>query len=357
MANSDPSKTEQATPKRIEKTRNEGRVAKSQELTKAVTLAAGVLVLVIYIGNMQSYLGGVFSFYLGKSHTIDIDSQTIQAILINVFQDIAIVSMPIILAIGVVAFITLKMQVGALWTMKVFELKFERFNPINGLRQMFASLQTFIRLGKTLLQSAVIGYVPYLVLVAEIDNFLPLFNESPEGIAKYMLDISLLMVLYSLVPMFIIGIADYIYTRYEYFESIKMSKQEVKDEHRQSEGDPLIKQKQKQKMMEMMSKRMLKNVPKADVIITNPTHIAVALAYDTNEAPAPLVIAMGVDHMAERIKEIARENNIPIRENVPLARALYNSVEVGDMIPEELYKAVAAILANIWKMKGKIPGR
>lgn len=137
---------------------------------------------------------------------------------------------------------------------------------------------------------------------------------------------------------------------------MKMTKDEVKDEQKQAEGDPIIKGQQRKKMMAAMSKRMLQSVPKADVVVTNPTHIAVALRYNTAEAPAPVVLAKGADHLAEKIKEIARENRIPIRENVPLARALYSSVEVGDMIPEDLYKAVAAILASIWKLKPRAAG-
>ena len=135
---------------------------------------------------------------------------------------------------------------------------------------------------------------------------------------------------------------------------MKMTKSEVKDEQKQTDGDPVIKGQQRRKMMEMMSKRMLADVPKADVVVTNPTHIAVALSYNTSEAPAPIVLAKGADHLAEKIKEVARENRIPIRENVPLARALYKSTEVGDMIPEELYKAVASVLASIWKIKPKV---
>ncbi len=130
-----------------------------------------------------------------------------------------------------------------------------------------------------------------------------------------------------------------------------MTKDEVKDERKNAEGDPVIKNKQKQKMMQVMASRMLQSVPKADVVVTNPTHLAVALRYNAQESPAPIVIAKGADHLAEKIKEIARQNNVPVRENVPLARALYKAVEIGDMIPEELYKAVATLLASIWKLK------
>ena len=169
--------------------------------------------------------------------------------------------------------------------------------------------------------------------------------------AGYLLNIGLRMVMYALVPMGIIAAVDFFYTRWEYGENLKMTKQEVKDEHRQQEGDPVVKGKMKQSMMKMSARRMLQDVPKADVVVTNPTHIAVALRYDPLEAPAPIIVAMGADHLAMKIREVAKENNIPIRENKPLARALYKQAEVGDTIPADLFQAVALILAQIWKTK------
>ena len=166
-----------------------------------------------------------------------------------------------------------------------------------------------------------------------------------------MLDLGFTLAKYSLIPIILIAIFDVWQSRYAYHESMKMTKDEVKDEQKQAEGDPKIKSQQRQKMMKLSMKRMMKQVPKADVVVTNPTHIAVALSYNTMEAPAPIVLAKGAGYVAEKIKEVARENRIPIRENVPLARALFKACEIGDMIPEELYKAVAAILASIWRLK------
>lgn len=353
---SDPSKTEKATPKRRDKTREEGNVPKSQEVSKAVTTAAGVLGMALYIGVMVRYIENAYRYYLTQCFHIKVDAQSVYQILISAAAALGAILMPVLLFIGLAVWLSLRIQVGKLWTTKVFEFKWNRFNIINGLKGMFFSAQTFVRLGRSLLQAGVIGLVPYFIIKGEFDNFLPLYYASAAGVGEYMLRTGLVVVMYTMVPMFVIAVADLWYTRYTYEENIKMTKQEVKDEHKQSEGDPMVKQRQRQKMMQMIGKRMLNDVPKADVVITNPTHIAVALRYNMAEAPAPVVMAMGADHLAEKIKEVARENNVPIRENVPLARALYKSVQVGDMIPEELYKAVAAVLASIWRIKGKTPG-
>lgn len=357
MANKDPSKTEQATPKRREKARNEGNVPKSMEVTKAVTTLLGIVAIALYVGVMKEHLENIFRYFLKESFSLTINAKSLHDITIFVAKELAIILMPILLVIAFGAYISLRMQIGQLWTTKVFAFKWGRFNIINGLKGMFASPQTFVRLLRSMVQAIAIGYVPYLLIKAEFEHFLPLYYASPEGIAAYMLRTGFEIVLYTLIPMAIIAGADMFYTRWSYEENLKMSKQEVKDEHRQTEGDPAIKQKQRQKMMQMASRRMMKDVPKADVVITNPTHIAVALRYNALEAPAPVVLAIGVDRVAEKIKEIARENNVPIRENVPLARALYKSVQVGDMVPEELYKAVASVLANVWRARGKMPGR
>jgi flagellar biosynthetic protein FlhB len=180
---------------------------------------------------------------------------------------------------------------------------------------------------------------------------MPLFYQTTHTFAIFLLSNGYDMVLYTLGPMCVIAVLDVWYARWDYEENMKMTKDEVKDEQKQSIGDPAVKAQQKRKMMEFMQRRMLKDVPKADVVITNPTHIACALRYDPRETPAPQLLAKGVDHLAEKIKEIARENHIPIRENKPLAQALYKSVEIGQTIPEDLYQAVASILAQLDKFK------
>jgi flagellar biosynthetic protein FlhB len=266
-------------------------------------------------------------------------------------------TLPAVLFIGLLVYISLRIQVGKLWTTKVFSFKLSRFNILAGLKRMLISPDTLVRLLKSLLEALFIGLAPVLAVRSEMDKFAVLYYTDAAGTAAYLLDISAKMVTYALVPMLIIAAADLIYTRRQYAENLKMSKDEIKDERKQAEGDEKIKAAMKSKMLKMSRQRMLKEVPKADVVITNPTHIAVALRYNAAEAPAPVVVAMGVDRVAEKIKEIARQLGVPVRENKELARALYKQTEIGDVIPPELFQAVAVILAQIWKTKnpGKIP--
>lgn len=356
MAQKDPSRTEQATRKRLNKARNKGNVAKSQEVSKAVTTFAGLVAITFMLGVLNEHMQEVFRFFLSRPHDFIPNEQMVYSLLLWSAGELAIMLLPIMLFIGLTAFIAMRLQVGKLWTTEVFKLDWSRFNVINALKRMFISPQTLIRLGKSLLQAVFIGIAPIIVLKQEMLNLLPLYFADMTGIAAYMLETGARMVKYALVPMVIIAVVDLWYTRWDYNENLKMTKDEVKDERKQAEGDPVVKSQQRQKMMKVMAQRMLKEVPTADVVITNPTHIAVALRYDVTAAPAPMVVAMGADHLAKRIREVAREHNVPIRENKPLARALYKSVEVGDMIPAELYKAVAAILAGLAKFRPQARG-
>ena len=352
----DPSRTEEATPKRKKKQREEGNVPKSQELGKAVSLVGGLTALYVWIGPLSDELKRIFERFLKHSWEFSPDPQNVYNLAIELSLEVCMMVMPILLFLAFLAFLAQRIQVGKLWTTKVFKPKLQRFNIINGLKQMLLSPQTLLRTFKSLLFSIILAVIPGQLIYREYQNFLPMYYATPEGVAAYMLEMGFQLVCYALVPMLAIAAFDVWQSRYAYKEGMKMTKDEVKDERKQVDGDPVIKQKQKQKMMEMMAKRMLQDVPKADVVVTNPTHLAVALRYNAQEAPAPVVLAKGADHLAEKIKTVAREHNVPIRENVPLARALYKSVEVGDMVPEELYKAVAAVLASIWRLKPR-PGQ
>lgn len=356
-AQKDPSRTERATPKRRDKQRQEGNVPKSQETAKAMSLVAGLIGLTLWIGVMSHEIMQLFRHFMMRSFEFEPDPQSVYSLSVWIALQLAKILLPLLLFLAVTAWLTLRLQVGKLWTTKIFKFKWDRFNVVKALKQMFASPQTFVRLLKSMLLAIVVGIIPAVIIRQEYVNFLDMYYATPEGVAAYMLKTGFKMTAYTLMPLLVIAAVDLWHTRFNYEENIKMTKQEIKDEQKQAEGDPVIKRLQRQKMMEEMAKRMLQNVPKADVVVTNPTHIAVALRYNSLEAAAPVVLAKGADHLAERIKAAAREHNVPIRENVPLARALYKQVEVGEMIPEELYKATAAILAEIWRMKGKSPGK
>jgi len=348
----DPSKTETATEKRRNKARNDGNVPKGQELGKAMVLLAGLIGLWLYLGVISSELKRIFAWSFATAPTTHLSTSSVYTLLTDLTIRIAVMTLPVMMFIALVAFLTQFLQVGSLWTTKVFEPKFDKFfNIAGGLQKLMLNPKTAINLGKSVLQAVAIGFAPYLVLKEEIEKVAPLFFATTEGIAAYILSTGAKMVIYALVPMLVIAIADTIYTRWDYEENLKMTKDEVKDERKQAEGDPKVKAAQRRKMMQSMAKRMMADVPKADVVVTNPTHIAVALQYNPMLAPAPIVLAKGADHLAEKIKEVARENGVPIRENKPLARALYKSVEIGESIPEELYQAVASILAQLNKFK------
>ena len=349
----DPSRTEEATPKRVRKQRAEGNVPKSAELGKAVSLLGGLIILSLWMGPLRDRLTELFRRFLDCSQNFVPTPENIYSLSIELSIKIALMIMPILLFLAFIGLIAQRIQVGKLWTTKVFKPKLSRFNIISGLKRILISPQTLLRVIKSLLFSLILCIIPAMILYDEHENFLYMYYETPEGVAKYMLEIAFRLTKYALFPILIIAAFDVWQSRYAYKESMKMTKDEVKDEQKQAEGDPKVKSKQREKMMKISMARMMKQVPKADVVVTNPTEIAVALSYNTNEAPAPVVLAKGAGHIAARIKQLALENRIPIRENVPLARALYKACEIGDMIPEELYKAVAAILASIWRLKPK----
>ncbi len=321
-------------------------------MSKTVIILVGLVALYFYIGYLGQEMRGIYAYFFKTSFVLELTKKELVDLAMLVAAAMARMLLPLFFLFALAAYISLRAQVGSLWTLQVFKPKFDKFlNPLKGLKRMFVSLSTVVRLSKSLLQAAAIGVAPYLVLTGEINNLLPLFYSTPAGLAKYMLETGALMVAYAMIPMIAIAVADTWYSRWDYEEQLKMTKDEIKDERKQAEGDPKVKAQQRQKMMEVMMRRMMQDVPKADVVITNPTHFAVALKYDAIEAPAPLVLAKGADRIAQRIKEIARENNVPIRENKPLAQALYKSCEVGDIIPSELYQAVASILAQLQKFK------
>ena len=349
-------KTEPATQKKLEDARKEGKVAKSKDLTQGIDLLVLFLLIKIFVGYMSERFMGLFNQTLGRMAEFmsvnqkEISMQAVGTVLGNAILELFLIIWPFLVFGFVITFIVTVYQVGWKVTAKPMEPKLSKFNPINGFKRMF-SKDSLFELLKSIVKVGVIAYVAYSNLVEEADNLFVLYEISlSQAIAlvgniiiEFGIEISIIFI--------VIGIVDYIFQKWKFGEDMKMTKQEVKDEYKNTEGNPEIKGRIRQKMREASQRRMMQDVPKADVVITNPTHFAVAIKYDAEVSKAPIVVAKGEDYLAQKIKEVAREHNVEIVENKPLARMLYHNVDIGAEIPPELYQAVAEVLAMVYHMK------
>lgn len=345
-------KTERATPKKREKAREDGQVAKSVEVTTAMMLVAIFATLRIWGPEMYRRFVEIIKTSFKLFYLDQIGLMEATAIYAEVMVDGMIIVLPIFGVSMVVAIIANVMQVGWKPTGKPLQPKFNRMSPIQGFKRLF-SMKVLVDLFKSIMKIAIILLIVYFEVrdyEMLIVNFydLPVF-EAYKLIVNIVLDIGIQVGMYFI---FIAGI-DYAYTRYKYEKDLRMSKQEVKEERKMIDGNPEIKSRIRQRMREAAMRRMMQDIPKADVIITNPTHFAVAIQYEENGNSAPKVLAKGADLMAARIREKASELDIEIVENKPLARTLYYTVEIGDEIPPELYQAVAEVLAFVYQLKNR----
>lgn len=346
-------KTEQATPRRREEARKKGQVFKSTDLNSAVILLVGTVVLYVSMTYMIKSLEGFTSLYILDRTLQDFSNEYIYVMFIEALLLMGKVLLPVLLATFVAALLITYLQVGFIFSSEALTPKLERLNPIEGFKRVF-SKRALVELAKALFKVIVTGYIVYTVLRKYFYVF-PRFVDMELAFSIKVLSVIIFeMALKVGIAFLIIGIVDYIYQWYEYEKSLKMSKYDVKQEYKQTEGDPLVKSRQRQIQREFAMRRMMAEVPQADVVITNPTHFAVALKYTYKEMDAPVVVARGQDFVALKIKEIARENEVIIVENPLLARTLYYSTDIGDIIPEELYQAVAEVLAFVYKQKKKV---
>ena len=349
-------KTEPATSKKLKDAREEGKVARSQELNSAAMLIALFLSLRIFVSYLGEGFISVFNLFYGMIPDV-IDTQrngmTVQAasgLLTQGYLQLLRLVAPFLAAGFVVAIVISIVQVGWQVSTKPLEPKLDKFNPVNGFKRIF-SKDSLFNLLMSILKIVLVFYVAYTCIKGQANNLFILYeiplNQAISLIGDIIIDTGLRISLCYLV----VGLADYIYQRHRFNEDMKMTKQEVKDEYKNTEGDPQIKGQQRQRMREASQRRMMQDVPKADVVITNPTHIAVAIRYDAQIENAPTVVAKGEDYLAAKIKKTAKENGVEIMENKPLARALYATVDVGEQIPPELYQAVAEILALVYSKR------
>lgn len=352
-------KTEPATEKKLSDARKEGQVAKSREIANGLGLLALFLVIKLWIGTMGTQFLEIFSnIYLKIPEVVrywngDMPQQDMLIILREAFLEILMMLAPIFLVGVVVAFGSEVLQVKWKPTSKPLKPKFNKLNPISGFKRIF-SINSLAELIKSLAKIGLIIYVCYLYLKDQWPKLFLLYDISlMQGIGLLGEMVTDLGIRISIVYM-VIALADFIYQKVKFNKDMRMTKQEIKDEYKQQEGDPQIKGRIRQKMREVSQRRMMQAVPKADVIITNPTHYAVAVLYDAEKHDAPVVVAKGEDYLAMKIKEIAKENDVEIVENKPLARMLYANVEVDQAVPPELYQAVAEVLAFVYHLKGKV---
>lgn len=351
-------KTEEPTAKKLSDARNEGQVAKGKDLTSAVMLLVLFMVLRFTVGNMgegfiecfnknYTQIGDLFTSTHGEYNM-----QYTIALIQSAALDMLKLLIPFF-GIGFIIAIVIELaQVKWKPTSKPLQPKLSKFNPINGIKRMF-SVRTLVSLIKQVVILVVIFIVVYNKLKSRMSDIYMLYDipliSAIMLLGDIMFDIgTVICVIYT-----IIGIADYVFEKRKFRKDMMMTKQEVKDEWKNTEGNPEVKNKIRQKMSEASRRRMMQAVPEADVVITNPTHFAVALKYEQNKGKAPVVVAKGEDYLAAKIKEAARENNIEIVENKPLARMLYYNVELDEEIPPELYQAVAEVLAFVYNIKNK----
>lgn len=352
-------KTEEPTTKKLKDSRKEGQVARSREIGNCLLLLTLFVILKVWIGSLGRGLTQEFTAVYNKIPEISksrggLDEIGLYGLIQDVLQEMLIILLPILLVAFAVAFLSDLVQVKWAPTAKPLKPKFNKLNPISGFKKVF-SVQAVVELLKSLLKIVLISYIVYTTLKDSV-GFIFLIYDMPlmqaiRNAGNIVINLGIKVSAFYVI----IAAADFIYQKWKFNQDMKMTKQEVKDEYKNTEGDPQIKGRIRQKMREVSQRRMMQSVPQADVVITNPTHYAVALSYDPDKYDAPYIVAKGEDYLAQKIKEVARENHVEIVENKPLARMLYHNVDIGAQVPPELFQAVAEVLAMVYSMRGTNP--
>lgn len=352
-------KTEQPTAKKLQDARNEGQVAKSQEVTHAAGLMSlFVLIRVMYPYMADSFTGFFRSVYnqiptTTKMYDGYVPFADLRITIMNALLRILLTALPFLAVSLTVAFICNVVQVKWKITTKPLKPKLSKLNPIKGFKKIFSTRKIF-ELVKSIAKIAIIGTVVYTYFLGYTASVFTLYD-MPLRQAIGLLGNTIVEIGIRIAAVYVvIAIADYIYQKRKFRKDNMMTKQEVKDEYKNTEGDPQIKGQQRRRMMQASQRRMMQELPKADVVITNPTHYAVAIRYDADKFDAPMVVAKGEGYLAQRIKDVAKEHGVEIVENKPLARMLYSTVDIGEFVPPELYQAVAEVLAFVYHLQGKV---
>ncbi len=347
----DEEKTEEPTDKKIDDARKKGNVPKSQDFGGFIGLLVSSAVIIIFFQFITERLEKMYIQYLQFFET-DITVEMILNLTIFTAQEMVIILLPIIIPLLIAGILSNVMQFGFLFSIEPIMPKFEKIDPINGLKNLFSMEKVIMAIKITLKVSIsfTVGMVVFLLFINELQT-VAMFDLRDQLV--WLKEKIWLIIAYMLAIFMVFGLVDIFLSRYQYFNKLKMSKQEIKDEFKNMEGNPEIKRKIRQIQMQTARKRMLSSIPSADVVITNPTHYAVALRYDQSKEKAPRVVAKGIDNLAFKIIDLAKENQVQIVQNPPLARDLYKNVKLDDEIPSNLYKAVSVVLAFVYKANNK----
>lgn len=345
-------KTHEATPHRREKAREEGHVARSHDLASAITLLCGILLLLYSGGRTATYFGGLSQATLGNPLLLQDDSGAAIRVGQQLTWDLAGVVLPFLAALLIAAVAVQVGQVGFLFVPEKLALDWTRIDPLKGW-QRIVSLTNFVRLGFGLIKLVVIGAVAFWVLAGKWDSILSAWELDTWTLAQFLVEIVLWTALKIALALLALAVFDYGFQRWKYEQDLRMSTQEIREEFRSLQGDPQVLQRRKAVQRQLMLNRIGTAVPKADVVVTNPTELAIAIQYDFETMPTPIVVAKGAGHVAQKIRRLALENGVPIVERKELARILYKAVEIGKPIPAEQFAAMAEVLRYVYQLQGK----
>jgi len=346
----DQEKTEQATPRRKDEAREKGQVARSQEIVSVAVL--GACLIYFYFasaGAVKKMMSLMIKIFREAAHP-NLEISALVPLFIDLGGDVAIIVLPFLLVVAVAGAAANLMQVGFLFSSEAMAPKWDKIDPLRGFQRLF-SMKAFVELVKNTLKIVIVGIVAYLAVRDEVHDLPGLMDRDAWQILVYIGGISFRIMFTTCWVLIILAILDYGYQRWEYEKGLRMSRQDIKEEYKHTEGDPIVKARIKRMQREAARKRMMAAVPKAAVVITNPTHLAVALAYDQERMIAPTVVAKGAGYVAAKIKEVALAHGVPIVENKPVAQLLYKMVDIDACVPENLYRAVAEILAFVYRLR------
>ncbi|WP_026986503.1 flagellar biosynthesis protein FlhB [Fodinicurvata fenggangensis] len=352
----DAQKTEEPTPKRLQDAREKGQVARSQEVNHWFIILGFALVLGIMSPWMVNQIGLALLPFIERPHDFMVESDTARTLMYNTVKDVGLALALPFLVLMLLALASGFMQFGLIFSFESMKPKLSKLSLVSGFKKIYGS-RALMEFLKGVLKITLIGVVIAAVIWPEGQKIINLSDLQPQEILVFLRAEALRLLVAVLAVMTVIAAMDFAYQRYKHIKEMRMTRQEVRDETKQSEGDPLVKSRLRQIRMERAKRRMMAAVPSADVVVTNPTHYSIALKYNSDEMNAPTVVAKGIDEVALRIREVARQNEVPLVENRPLARALYDAVEIDEEVPPEHYKAVAEIIGYVMRIRGQISGR